>query len=78
MCETVVVVFVEMIEVEVETVDPVMRVVEVDTVETCVRVNVVENTPPKGANLRIVDNARGIAVPPKLDPTIQPLVGDVM
>ena len=59
----VVVVFVEMILVEVVAVEAVSRVVEVDTVETDVTVAVVENMPPKGANLSIVD--KGF---PRFDP----------
>ena len=59
----VVVVLVEMIMVEVDTVDAVRRVVDVDTVETDIIVEVVENMPPKGANLSTVD--KGF---PRLDP----------
>jgi hypothetical protein len=53
-------------------------VVDVDTVETTVTVEV-EHTPPKGANLSIVESAFvEIDVNPGLDPTTQPLLGDVM
>jgi hypothetical protein len=51
--------------------------VDVNMVETAVAV--VVTRPPKGANLRIVDSAFvEIDVKPGLDPTTQPLLGDVM
>jgi hypothetical protein len=79
----VVVLFVEIIDVEVDTVDAVTKIVDVDTVETCVAVEVAENMPPKGANLRIVDKGlvgmpTPVKFPPKLDPTIHPFVGEIM
>ncbi len=43
-------------EVMVVTIVEVSAVVAADTVETIVDVKVVENIPPNGANLRIVDN----------------------
>lgn len=59
--------------------DVVVAVVDVNIVETTVEVEVVVTSPPKGANLRIVDSAFvEIDVKPGLDPTIQPLLGDVM
>jgi hypothetical protein len=60
-------------------IDVVVAVVDVNMVETTVEVEVVVTSPPKGANLRIVDSAFvEIDVKPGLDPTIHPLLGDVM
>ena len=67
----------------------VTAVVEVDTVDTMVEVDVVENTPPNGANLKIVDKGSLNPGPLQYDalagkvksgvaPTTQPLVSDVM
>jgi len=68
-------------EVTVDTVVAVTAVVDVDTVETAVtvEVEVAPHTPPKDANLSIVESAFvEIDVKPGLDPTTQPLLGDVM
>jgi hypothetical protein len=56
----------------------VTAVVEVDTVESTVEVEVTVATPPNGANLRIVDSAPVIVRNPGLDPTTQPLLGEIM
>jgi predicted RNA methylase len=72
------VVVVDVTETKVEN-DVVAVVVDVNMVETTVEVAVVVTSPPKGANLRIVDSAFvEIDVKPGLDPTTQPLLGDVM
>jgi hypothetical protein len=70
---------VEVSAVVVDTVELVMRLVDVVTVETIVEVSVSENTPPNGANSNTVDNVLvGRLANPGLDPTMKPLVGEIM
>jgi hypothetical protein len=58
----------------------VTALVEVDTVERIVDVEVTVATPPKGANCKIVDNAPSDSIVRNLglEPTIQPLVSEIM
>jgi predicted RNA methylase len=72
------VVVVDVTETNVE-IEVVTAVVDVNMVETTVEVAVVVTSPPKGANLSIVDSAFvEIVVKPGLDPTTHPLLGDVI
>jgi hypothetical protein len=72
------VVVVDVTETKVES-EVVTAVVDVNMVDTTVEVAVVVTSPPKGANLSIVESAFvEMDVKPGLDPTIQPLLGDVM
>jgi hypothetical protein len=70
----VVIVFVDVDEVDVTT-----YVVELETVDTITEVEVDSAAPVKGTNHRIVESTCGGMIGGKNgDPTIQPLVGDVM
>jgi len=79
--DVVVVIFVLVVDVtetkvEIKVVD---TIVETDPVETTVDVEVVVMSPPKGANLRIVESAFvEIVVKPGLDPTIHPPLCEVI
>src|SRR3972149_7572743 len=64
----------------VDTADVVIRLVDVVTVQTSVDVEVVVKRPPKGAKRSIVANGFVATPPPErsgLEPTIQPLLGEV-
>ena len=77
----VVVIFVLVVDVTEETVEikVVTIVVESEPVKTTVDVEVVVTSPPNAANSRIVESAFvEIVVKPGLDPTIHPVLGEVM
>ena len=79
--DVVVVVFVLVVDVSEKTVEikVVAIVVETEPVNTTVDVEVVVTSPPNAANSRIVESAFVVIdVKPGLEPTIQPVLGEVM